>query len=178
MEGRGAASARVMTPVIPGAWGRRAGQSCERAGGRSRYNGLALRPVELRKFHPEEGVLIGEPALRDVSDALLKRWLRCRLCRGPVTAEDDRAVVEGEHVHRRTNPAGIEFEFGCFSAAPGVQVVGEPTFEFSWFAGLAWAYSLCRGCGTHLGWHFEGRGPAFHGLILDRLEADETPEAA
>lgn len=135
-------------------------------------------PVELRKSHAEEGLLIGEPALKDAPDALLKRWLRCRLCRGPVTAEDDRAVVEGEHVHRRTNPAGIEFEFGCFLAAPGAQVVGEPTFEFSWFAGRAWAYSLCRGCGTHLGWHFEGLDPAFHGLILDRLEVDETPEAA
>jgi hypothetical protein len=95
-----------------------------------------------------------------------------------VTAEDERAVVEGEHVHRRTNPAGIEFEFGCFLAAPGARVVGEPTLEFTWFAGRAWAYSLCRRCGTHLGWHFEGRDPAFHGLILDRLEADETPEAA
>ncbi len=37
---------------------------------------------------------------------------------------------------------------------------------------------MCRGCGAHLGWHFEGRDPAFHGLILDRLEAEETPEAA
>jgi hypothetical protein len=95
-----------------------------------------------------------------------------------VTAEDERAVVEGEHVHRRTNPAGIEFEFGCFLAAPGARVVGVPTLEFTWFVGRAWAYSLCRRCGTHLGWHFEGRDPAFHGLILDRLEADETPEAA
>ena len=95
-----------------------------------------------------------------------------------MTAEDDRAVVEGEHVHRRTNPAGIEFEFGCFLTAPGVQVVGEPAFEFSWFEGRAWAYSMCRGCGTHLGWHFEGRDPAFHGLILDRLETEQTPEAA
>lgn len=155
-----------------------AAASCERAGRRSGYNGLALWPVEFRKSHAEESLLIGEPALKDAADALLKRWLRCRLCRGPVTAEDDRTVVEGEHVHRRTNPAGIEFEFGCFLAAPGAQVVGEPTFEFSWFAGRAWAYSLCRGCGAHLGWHFEGRDPAFHALILDRLEVDETPEAA
>ena len=140
--------------------------------------GIALWSIKLRKTQADEGGLLGEPALKDAADAFLQRWLRCRLCREPVTAEDDRAVVEGEHVHRRTNPAGIEFEFGCFLAAAGAQVVGEPTFEFSWFAGCAWNYSLCRGCGTHLGWHFEGRDPAFHGLILDRLEVEDTPEAA
>jgi hypothetical protein len=140
--------------------------------------GIALWPVELRKTGSGEGILLGEPALEDAADTLLRRWLRCRLCHGPVTAEDHRAVVEGEHVHRRTNPSGIEFEFGCFVEAPGAQVVGEPTFEFSWFAGYAWAYSLCRECGNHLGWHFEGRDPIFHGLILDRLETEEAPEAA
>jgi hypothetical protein len=137
-----------------------------------------LWPVELRKTQADEGLLTGEPALKDAADVLLKRWLRCRLCHEPVTAEDDRTVVEGEHVHRRTNPAGIEFEFGCFLTAPGAAVVGEPTHEFTWFAGRAWAYSMCRGCGSHLGWHFEGRDPVFHALILDRLEIDETPEAA
>jgi len=137
-----------------------------------------LWPVELRKSHPEEGAPIGEPALKGAAEVLLKRWLRCRLCRQPVTGEDDRTVVEGEHVHRRTNPAGIEFEFGCFLVAPGAQVVGEPTFEFTWFPGRAWAYSVCLGCGAHLGWHFEGGDPPFHALILDRLEADPTPEAA
>jgi hypothetical protein len=140
--------------------------------------GIALWSIELRKTRAEEGVFLGEPAREEAADAFLQRWLRCRLCREPVTAENDRAVVEGEHVHRRTNPSGIEFEFGCFVAAPGAQVAGEPTTEFSWFTGYAWAYSMCRGCGTHLGWHFEGRDPAFHGLILDRLETEQTPEAA
>jgi hypothetical protein len=140
--------------------------------------GLTVCSVDLRKPHAEEGVVVGEPALREAMDRLLRRWLRCRLCHEPVTAEDDRVVVEGEHVHRRSNPSGIEFEFGCFLAAPGAAVVGEPTFEFSWFAGCSWAYSMCGGCGTHLGWYFQGRDPVFHGLILDRLEAEETPEAA
>ena len=135
-------------------------------------------PVEFRKSLAEEGVLLGDPELRGATDALLRRWLRCRHCRERVTAEDDRVVVEGEHVHRRTNPAGIEFEFGCFLVARGARVVGEPSFEFTWFPGRAWAYSLCLGCGTHLGWHFEGGDPPFHALILDRLEADPTPEAA
>ena len=134
--------------------------------------------VELRKPQAGEGVLVGEPSLRKAMGRLLQRWLRCRLCREAVTAEDERAAVEGEHVHRRTNPAGIEFEFGCFLVAPGAVVVGEPTSEFSWFAGCSWSYSMCRGCGAHLGWYFEGRDPVFHGLILDRLVTEETPEAA
>jgi hypothetical protein len=136
-----------------------------------------LWSVELRNSRADEGALLGEPAQREEVDTLLKRWLRCRRCRARVTAEDDRLAVEGEHVHRRTNPAGIDFEFGCFLAAPGAHVVGKPTFEFTWFAGHAWAYSLCKGCGTHLGWYFERGTNSFHGLILDRLEADEAPEA-
>ena len=106
------------------------------------------------------------------------RRLRCRVCGALVTSDGNRIEVEGRHVHRRINPAGFEFEFGCFGAARGAAAAGEPTTEFSWFAGYSWVYSLCRRCGAHLGWFFEGRDPRFHGLILNRLEVeDESPEA-
>lgn len=100
--------------------------------------------------------------------------LVCRLCGAFITTDADRLRVSGSHVHRRTNPAGIEFEFGCFAEAPGGQVTGQPTTEFSWFAGHAWSFCLCARCAAHLGWHFEGGEPRpFFGLILDRLdEAD------
>lgn len=137
-----------------------------------------MSSFELRRPGAKEGALLDESALSGLPDLLLKRWLRCRVCGTRVTAEDDRVGIDGGHVHRRTNPAGVEFEFGCFRAAAGARIVGERTFEHSWFAGYRWAYSLCLGCGTHLGWHFDGRDPAFHGLILDRLEAEDTPEAA
>ncbi len=84
-------------------------------------------------------------------------------------------AVEGRSVHRRANPVGFEFEFGCFGRAPGAVAAGEATAEHSWFAGFTWRYSLCRGCGKHLGWLFESVGTSFHGLILDRLES-EKPE--
>ncbi len=106
---------------------------------------------------------------RDASRDTSERRLLCRSCGSPVTTEAERIAIDGQHVHRRTNPAGIDFEFGCFAAAPGAEIVGEPTAEFSWFAGYAWTYSLCGACATHLGWHFEGAGPSFHGLILVRL---------
>lgn len=96
--------------------------------------------------------------------------LRCRLCGAVITSDGHRIEIAGRHVHRRVNPAGFEFEFGCFDAAAGAAVVGPSTAEFSWFPGYAWSYSVCRACGAHLGWFFEGGDPAFHGLILNRLE--------
>ena len=98
-----------------------------------------------------------------------RRRLRCRACGEPVTSEDQRVEIEGRHVHRRTNPAGFEFELGCFRQAVGTVGVGVPTLEHTWFAGFTWRYSICRGCSSHLGWLFEGPAPSFHGLILDRL---------
>jgi hypothetical protein len=103
-----------------------------------------------------------------------RRRLLCRSCGSPVTGERERIAIGGQHLHHRTNPAGVEFEFGCFVAAPGAETLGEPTSEFSWFPGYTWIYSVCRSCGSHLGWFFQGAGPSFHGLILARL-ASEGP---
>lgn len=106
---------------------------------------------------------------RDAARDASKRRLLCRSCGSPVTTEAECIAIDGRHVHHRTNPAGIDFEFGCFAAALGAETVGEPTAEFSWFAGYVWIYSVCGVCATHLGWYFEGAGPSFHGLILARL---------
>ena len=111
----------------------------------------------------------------DVEDVLAlssDRRLLCVACSEPITGDVDRVAVEGRHVHHRTNPAGIDFEFGCFSAAPGAAEVGAATSEHSWFAGFGWRISICRGCGSHLGWRFECESSSFHGLILDRLVAE------
>lgn len=95
------------------------------------------------------------------------------MCGEPITSRAHQTTVAGSHVHHRTNPAGVTFEFGCFSAAPGVAVVGPATDEHSWFAGCVWSFALCGGCTEHLGWLFEG-AERFYGLILDRL-VDEAP---
>lgn len=79
-------------------------------------------------------------------------------------------VVNASHLHKRQNPAGIHFVFGCFAAAPGCRVIGRPTLEHTWFAGCRWRLALCGSCGEHLGWAF-ANGKHFFGLIIDRLKA-------
>ena len=92
----------------------------------------------------------------------------CGACNTRVAGEDDAIAVAGAHRHRFVNPAGVEFEIGCFRRA-GCRAEGEPTGEHTWFAGFAWSYALCASCRAHLGWIYEGEGPRFFGLILTRL---------
>ena len=77
--------------------------------------------------------------------------------------------VRGSHTHTFFNPAGIVFELGCFQGAPGCLVVGEPSFEFTWFPGHTWRIALCRQCQMHLGWLFVNQDAFFHALILSKL---------
>ena len=49
--------------------------------------------------------------------------LVCALCGVFITNDAARGSVAGAHVHTRSNPAGISFEFGCFTAAPGARQV-------------------------------------------------------
>lgn len=135
---------------------------------------MTSRQLLKRGDERSPGETLADFEVRDAPvDASKRRWL-CRSCGSFVTTEAERVAIDGQHVHRRINPAGIAFEFGCFVAAPGAETVGAPTAEFSWFAGYRWVHSICRLCGTHLGWHFAGAGPAFHGLILARLVRDDS----
>lgn len=93
----------------------------------------------------------------------------CAACTTRIARDDARIERSGAHRHRLVNPAGALFELGCFAAAPGCVVDGEPTTEHTWFAGFAWSYALCANCRDHLGWCFEGDGARFFGLILTRL---------
>ena len=77
--------------------------------------------------------------------------------------------MAGDSVHRRVNPLGIEYEFSCFSSAPGCRTVGGETDEHTWFAGYQWRIALCGQCRTHLGWRFRSPDNEFFGLIVARL---------
>jgi hypothetical protein len=92
----------------------------------------------------------------------------CAACRSPVTTREASVAVAGRHVHRRTNPDGLAFVFGCFRQAAGGASIGVASDYWSWFSGYRWRVVLCRQCGTQLGWHFSG-ADAFFGLILERL---------
>lgn len=102
-------------------------------------------------------------------DAARGRRLLCARCGHPVTRQGERIDVEGAHEHRRANPAGYRFHFGCFRAAPGCASQGPGTIEYTWFAGYAWRIALCANCLEHLGWRFERGDDSFYGLILERL---------
>ena len=92
----------------------------------------------------------------------------CAACTTRVAAEDAAIEVSGAHRHRFVNPAGVEFEVGCFGDA-ACRSDGEPTLEHTWFPGFAWSYALCVNCRAHLGWRYEGPAPPFFALILARL---------
>lgn len=100
--------------------------------------------------------------------------LCCRICARPVTAPNTAIVMAGRHRHRCTNPLGHTFEIGCFAHATGCQCPAPATRDHTWFAGYAWRIALCGGCGSHLGWRYEGEATGFYGLILEQLvECDD-----
>jgi hypothetical protein len=94
----------------------------------------------------------------------------CKTCGNTITGRDKKIAVQGAHAHTFFNPAGIVFELGCFSTAPGCHKVGEATSDFTWFAGYVWRYAICRKCKSHLGWYFEMGEHSFLGLILSNIK--------
>jgi len=113
----------------------------------------------------------------DEGEGKRRSHLLCAACAHRITASDQAIEIDGSHHHTFFNPAGVVFEIGCFASAMGCVVSGVPTTEFSWFPSHAWSYANCRGCGTHLGWAFQGAsGGAFFGLVLNRLGESEEPD--
>lgn len=96
------------------------------------------------------------------------RALHCAVCAHEITRQRQAVTVNGRHEHAFFNPAGIAFEIRCFRGAPGAAPQGEPTGEFTWFAGYRWQIALCTACQAHLGWLFTN-GSSFYGLIGSRL---------
>jgi len=127
--------------------------------------------VSLQCFQPERPPrpADGQPDVDDGPGEGEERAVRCGSCGAEITSERAVTEVQGKADHTFFNPAGVIFEIRCYSAAPGCEVLGQPTTEFSWFPGYAWSYALCGACGDHLGWQFEGGGPAFLGLIRSKL---------
>lgn len=99
-----------------------------------------------------------------------ERSVLCKACGHRITTSNHVVEVEGKHRHTFFNPAGVLFEIGCFSDAPGSEIWGVPTTEFAWFKGFAWRFTNCAGCHNHIGWQFlSGADRSFYGLVLNRL---------
>jgi len=106
-----------------------------------------------------------------LDDGFDRDQIVCRCCGLRITAAGQRIEVNGAHDHTFTNPEGIVFHIGCFARVQGCSFVGEPTGEWSWFAGYAWSVAYCAGCGLHLGWRYSSGDDAFHGLVLRSLSS-------
>lgn len=136
--------------------------TCEKAGpGRSRYC-----------FRGDRQSGAGRPDVKVVEEdqSEPEKSICCKFCGFPVTTRDQKISVGSSHTHTFFNPAGIVFELGCFKAAPGCLVSGDPTSEFTWFAGYLWNFSHCRNCRAHLGWFYQQEERNFFGLILTKLK--------
>ncbi len=107
--------------------------------------------------------------IREAHKKKKREFLHCHQCKHIITAKDLKVEVAGNFEHTFRNPAGVVYRIGCFSKAPGCLFVGEPTFEFTWFPGYSWVYSICQNCHTHLGWTFQSGDHRFYGLILKHL---------
>jgi len=105
------------------------------------------------------------------------RTLACASCANPVTDKSAMIAVNGTRTHLFTNPDGYRFRIGCFDRAQGLDGDGEPTYEYTWFAGFTWQAQTCARCHVHIGWLYQSQASSFYGLILSQLVevASDTP---
>jgi len=101
------------------------------------------------------------------------RSFHCLHCGLAVSSSDRLLEIEGKVRHLFTNPMGIVCDLVTFISCPGATPLGSPTMEHTWFAGYRWRLALCRGCGNHLGWHYEAepnlRPVELWGLLMAHL---------
>jgi Yippee zinc-binding/DNA-binding /Mis18, centromere assembly len=98
--------------------------------------------------------------------------LYCTFCKNYVTDSDAGISINGEQSHTFSNPAGYAYTVNCFQSAPGCMIIGEGTYEFTWFKGCAWQIALCHSCKEQLGWLFSN-GQEFYALITDHLSLEQ-----
>ncbi|NYZ11123.1 hypothetical protein HL658_01060 [Azospirillum sp. RWY-5-1] len=124
---------------------------------------------------PRDAPRLSDRPEKESAAAERERVYRCARCRVLVTRGRWEMAMDGAHERSVFNPAGLVFRIACFREAPGVAEFGASSTEFTWFRGYAWTIGLCRSCGVHLGWRYEGSlEPAvFYGLVRARLVVQE-----
>ncbi len=130
----------------------------------SRFSELPL--YCLQKEDPVSDVIVKED---DETSEDRDYHIICRSCSNVLTSPDESIHIDGNHVHKFVNPAGIIFKIRCFKSVPGCIAVGSPTKEFTWFPGFSWSFAICASCLNHLGWFYFSEGNSFFGLILDNI---------
>lgn len=104
-----------------------------------------------------------------------RELILCRFCHAAITTQRAELQIESHHQHKFINPAGMQFLIGCFDLAPGCDIAGLATSEYSWFRGYTWQMARCSDCGEHLGWFYQkGEANQFFGLIVEKLVRYQT----
>lgn len=110
------------------------------------------------------------PSWRDEIAPERNELILCRFCHAAITSRQQELTIGASHQYRFLNPSGLQFLIGCFRQAPGCDISGPATEEYSWFPGYTWQLAKCSDCGEHLGWFFQsGETDQFFGLIVDKL---------
>lgn len=94
-------------------------------------------------------------------------WL-CIVCNKKITLDRDRFEFDNQSEFQFINPNGFYFDIITFLNAEGCREIGEPTLDYTWFAGHSWSFAVCSRCSNHLGWKYKGKY-SFYGLIKSRL---------
>lgn len=100
------------------------------------------------------------------------RKFYCAFCKNHVADSDAGISINGGQTHTFSNPAGHTYTVNCFQSAPGCLIIGESTYEFTWFKGYAWKIALCQSCKEQLGWLFSNE-QEFYALIADHLSLEQ-----
>ena len=115
-----------------------------------------------------------DPKLREIVDRAKedqKDFLVCAMCSHVIASKSDRMEVRGSHDHWFTNPVGLKFHVGCFTAALGCAISGDRIAADTWFPGFRWRLASCESCNVHMGWYFDSQPEQyFYGLILDNIQ--------
>lgn len=98
--------------------------------------------------------------------------LYCTFCKNHVTDLAAGISINGQLTHTFSNPAGYAYTINCYESAPGCLIIGEGTYEFTWFKGYEWQIVLCQSCKEQLGWFFSN-GQQFYALIADHLSLEK-----
>lgn len=84
-----------------------------------------------------------------------KDQILCKICQHGITSQNRKIEVNGRHQHIFSNPLGISYEIGCFSAANRCVNKGTASLEYTWFKGFIWRFALCSNCYAILGWFYQ-----------------------
>nr|CRH05255.1 Conserved protein of unknown function. Similar to cereblon isoform 4 (modular protein) in MSR-1 [Candidatus Magnetococcus massalia] len=134
---------------------------------------MALFSIPIQLYKGEEQKTPPAPSLEpSLQEPFPDNPLRCAQCGFSITHTDWRLSIGGKQAHTLFNPQGSVFNLHTYSHAPGVIHLGEPSPEFTWFAGTRWQIVICKKCQSHIGWKFSGKDAPFWGLIDNRLKQD------